>query len=55
MTTVACAAGIDAGKAYLDVGIEPSGRRFRVNNAPDGICKEAGGPASRLQKGPSGW
>jgi transposase len=37
MTTVACAAGIDAGKTYLDVGIEPSGRRFRVDNAPDGI------------------
>jgi transposase len=39
MTTVACAAGIDVGKVYLDVGIEPSGRRFRVANAPDGIRK----------------
>jgi transposase len=35
--TIACAAGIDAGKFYLDVGIEPSGRRFRVRNATDGI------------------
>jgi transposase len=31
--TIACAAGIDAGKLYLDVGIEPSGRRWRVRNA----------------------
>lgn len=35
--TLACAAGIDAGKMYLDVGIEPSGRRFRVRNAAEGI------------------
>lgn len=35
--TAACAAGIDAGKVYLDVGIEPSGRRFRVRNAADDI------------------
>lgn len=33
----ACAAGIDAGKFYLDVGIAPSGRRFRLANAADGI------------------
>ncbi len=39
MTTVACAAGIDAGKFHLDVGIEPSGRRFRVPNAAEGIRK----------------
>jgi transposase len=35
--TTACVAGIDAGKLYLDVGIAPSGRTFRVANAPDGI------------------
>jgi transposase len=35
--TVASAAGIDAGKSYLDVGIEPSRRHFRVANAADGI------------------
>lgn len=38
----ACAAGIDAGKVYLDVGIEPSGRRFRVKNAADGIERLVG-------------
>lgn len=37
MTVAACAAGIDAGKLYLDVGIAPSGRTFRVANADDGI------------------
>lgn len=36
--TAVCAAGIDAGKLYLDVGIEPSRRRFRVANAPAGIA-----------------
>lgn len=36
--TAVCAAGIDAGKMYLDIGIEPSRRRFRVANAPDGIA-----------------
>jgi transposase len=41
----ACAAGIDAGKYYLDVGIEPSGRRFRVRNAAAGI----GGLIERLR------
>ena len=35
MTT--CAAGIDAGKTYLDIGIEPSHRHFRVANADAGI------------------
>jgi transposase len=42
----ACAAGIDAGKTYLDVGIAPSGRRFRVRNAEDGI----GSLVDRLQE-----
>jgi transposase len=37
MTTM-CAAGIDVGKLYLDVGIEPSRSRFRVANAPEGIA-----------------
>jgi transposase len=36
--TAMCAAGIDAGKLYLDVGIEPSRGRFRVANAPKGIA-----------------
>jgi transposase len=36
--TATCAAGIDAGKLYLDVGIEPSRSRFRVDNAPKGIA-----------------
>lgn len=31
------AAGIDAGKHYLDVGIEPARHYFRVANAADGI------------------
>jgi transposase len=35
--TTAPAAGIDAGKSYLDIGIEPSRRHFRVANAADGI------------------
>jgi transposase len=35
--TTACAAGIDAGKSYLDVGLAPSRRHFRVANGRDGI------------------
>jgi transposase len=35
--TTAVAAGIDAGKSYLDVGIEPSRKHFRVANAAAGI------------------
>jgi transposase len=35
--TAACAAGIDAGKTYLDIGIEPSRKHFRVANAAAGI------------------
>jgi transposase len=35
--TPTCAAGIDAGKTYLDIGIEPSRRCFRVLNAVAGI------------------
>jgi transposase len=35
--TASCAAGIDAGKTYLDVGIEPSRQYFRVRNAAAGI------------------
>lgn len=31
------AAGIDAGKTYLDIGIEPSRKHFRVANAAAGI------------------
>jgi len=44
--TVAVAAGIDAGKSYLDIGIEPARRHFRVMNAPAGI-EDA---VSRLQQ-----
>jgi transposase len=35
--TAALAAGIDAGKRYLDIGIEPSRKHFRVANATAGI------------------
>ena len=35
--THACAAGVDVGRDYLDVGLAPSGRTFRVGNGPQGI------------------
>jgi transposase len=35
--TIACAAGVDVGRDYLDVGLAPSGQVFRVGNAPAGI------------------
>lgn len=35
--TTACAAGIDAGKSFLDVGLAPSRRHFRVANEREGI------------------
>ena len=35
--TAAAAAGIDAGKTYLDIGIEPSRSCFRVANVAAGI------------------
>jgi transposase len=44
--TAAYAAGIDAGKSYLDVGIEPSRKHFRVANAAAGIDDAI----ARLQK-----
>lgn len=34
----ACAAGIDVGKSFFDVGIVPTGRTFRVANEPAGIA-----------------
>ena len=37
MTTACAAGGIDAGKSYLDVGLAPSRRHFRVANGRDGI------------------
>jgi len=37
MTTATAAAGIDAGKTYLDVGIEPLRQHFRVLNGASGI------------------
>jgi transposase len=36
--TVLSAAGIDAGKSFLDVAVAPLGRSFRVANAPRGIA-----------------
>lgn len=36
--TASQAAGIDAGKSFLDVAIAPGGRAFRVPNAPRGIA-----------------
>lgn len=33
----ACAAGIDVGKSFFDVGIAPAGRTFRVPNTPSSI------------------
>lgn len=37
--TLTMAAGIDAGQKFLDVGLAPSGKTFRVANAPAGIAK----------------
>jgi transposase len=33
-----CAAGIDVGKSFLDVGMAPAAHNFRVPNAPDGVA-----------------
>ena len=35
--TQACAAGVDVGRDYLDVGLAPSGTVFRTSNGPSGI------------------
>jgi len=35
--TIACAAGVDVGRDFLDVGLAPSGQVFRVGNAGAGI------------------
>lgn len=32
-----CAAGVDVGRDFLDVGLEPSGRVFRAVNGPKGV------------------
>jgi transposase len=37
MTTVVCAAGIDVGWDYFDVGLAPSGGVFRFGNGPGGV------------------
>lgn len=37
--TQPCAAGIDVGRDFLDVGLEPSGRVFRLANAPKGVAQ----------------
>lgn len=36
--THACAAGVDVGRDWLDVGLAPSGKVFREANAPSGIA-----------------
>lgn len=33
-----CAAGIDVGRDYFDVGLAPSGKAFRVANGPSGVA-----------------
>ena len=35
---LALAAGIDAGQRFLDVGLAPSGKTFRMPNAAEGIA-----------------
>ena len=35
---LALAAGIDVGQRFLDIGLAPSGKAFRVPNAPEGIA-----------------
>ena len=35
--THACAAGVDVGRDYFDVGLAPSGRTFRTVNGARGI------------------
>lgn len=37
MTTMACAAGVDVGRDWLDVAVAPVGRAFRAPNAPAGL------------------
>lgn len=35
--TIACAAGVDIGRDFLDVGLAPSGKTFKQANGPGGI------------------
>jgi transposase len=35
--TVLCAAGVDVGRDFFDVGLAPSGRVFRAANGPKGV------------------
>jgi transposase len=37
--TMLCAAGVDVGRDYFDVGLAPSGAVFRTGNAPGGIAE----------------
>lgn len=37
MKALECAAGVDVGRDWLDVGLAPSGRTFRAPNAPRGV------------------
>jgi transposase len=36
--THVCAAGVDVGRDWLDVGLAPSGKTFRIANAPAGVA-----------------
>lgn len=36
--THACAAGVDVGRDWLDVGLAPSGKVFRLANGPSGVA-----------------
>lgn len=36
--TAICAAGVDVGRDFFDVGLEPSGQVFRTANGPSGIA-----------------
>lgn len=36
--TMVCAAGVDVGRDFFDVGLAPSGRVFRTVNAPKGVA-----------------
>ena len=48
--TIACAAGVDVGRDFFDVGLAPSGRTFRVVNAPAGV----GAVVDRLKRAGAG-
>jgi transposase len=47
MTIISLAAGVDIGRNWLDVGLAPSGKSFRMPNTPAGIAALV----SRLRRG----